>query len=73
MRCPARSGALIRHKRMPVRTLCCLLTLLLPAAGIAHATARHIPIHPGVVLHPGATLTAQVTSAKPVEIGGAAV
>lgn len=50
-----------------------IVCLLILAAGVAHATVRHVPIKSGVVLKPGEAYTAQIESTKPVEIGWKAV
>jgi len=50
-----------------------ILCLTLLCTGTVHGAVKHVPIRSGVVLKPGETYTAQVESAKPVEIGWTAV
>ena len=52
------------------RSILCLTIL---CTGVAYGAVKHIPIRSGVVLKPGEAYTAQVESAKPVEIGWKAV
>jgi hypothetical protein len=52
------------------RSIFCLLIL---SPGIVYGAVKHIPVRSGVVLKPGETYTAQVESAKPVEIAWTAV
>ena len=50
-----------------------ILCLIIVGAGTAYGAVKQIPIRSGVVLKPGEAYTAQVESAKPVEIGWAPV
>lgn len=50
-----------------------LWILLVLGAGVAHATVRHVPVKSGVVLRPGEVYTAQLETAKEIEIGWSAV
>ncbi len=52
------------------RSILCLTIL---CTGTVYGAVKQIPIRSGVVLKPGETYTAQVESAKPVEIGWTAV
>jgi hypothetical protein len=52
------------------RSIACLVIV---CTGTAYGAVQHVPIRSGVVLKPGAAYTAQVESAKPVEIGWTAV
>lgn len=47
--------------------------LLIGVAPVAHGTVKHLPIKSGVVLKPGDTYTAEIESAKTVEVGWTAV
>jgi len=49
-----------------MRWISCLLIL---CTGTVYGAVRHVPIRSGVVLQPGQAYTAEVASAKPVEIG----
>ncbi len=50
-----------------------ILCLTIVCSGTVYGAVKHVPILSGVVLKPGETYTAQVESAKPVEIGWIAV
>jgi hypothetical protein len=50
-----------------------ILCLMILCTGTAYGAVKHVPIRSGVVLKPGEAYTAQVESAKQVEIGWTAV
>ena len=50
-----------------------IFCLLMLCTGTAYGAVKRVPIRSGVVLKPGEAYTAQVESAKPVEIGWTAV
>jgi hypothetical protein len=52
------------------RSILCLTIL---CTGTVYGSVKHIPIRSGVALKPGEAYTAQVESAKPVEIGWTAI
>jgi hypothetical protein len=67
---PAESRVIIARMFRMFRWTACLIIV---CTGTVHGAVKHVPIRSGVVLKPGEAYTAEVKSAKPVEIGWTAV
>jgi hypothetical protein len=66
----AEPGDIIARMFRMLRWTACLMIV---CTGTVYGAVKHVPIRSGVVLKPGEAYTAQIESAKPVEIGWTAI